>query len=286
MNDAPRDNVRPLLEPTDAAAMRAMVANIPVPSLAVIFHTSNGDAYNPRASLRMVTAHPVTMDDNGVPQLCPGRPLSPSDERSVLDLLMGRKSSDVEILPPTVLARRDDMTMWWLPPQVRPMHLRLSDGRYLAEDRMWPNLVALVSGRTLFLAAVKGGSRPTASSLLHHAPLGNIYGDTRVCTGTCTLPFGSELACIAEWDAVIFNTAFTHDNHDSPIAPAAKKSKKKESARGIGSKREATNFWASSQDVSNPFPDARLVPLGMALGDWFKYATQGTLPDGRMADDL
>ena len=285
MKNATREDLSPLLESTDFAAMRSMVANLPVPSLAILFHTKNSDVYQQRGSLSMVTAHPVTMDGNGVPQLCPGRPLTPADERGVLDLLTGRKSADVEILPPTVLARRDDMVMWWLPPQVRPMHLRLADGRYLAEDRMWPNLVAMVSGRTLFLAAIKGGSRPVASSVLHHAPVGNVYGDTRVCTGTCSLPFGSALACVPEWEAVVFNTAFTHDNHDTPIAPATKKSKKKAPVRPVNTKREATNFWASSVDVSIPFPDARLVPLGMTLADWFKYATQGMLPSGRMAND-
>lgn len=252
-----------LLPLHDADSINRSLSHLPRTTSALLFHTSDH-------ALAMVTAHTVEHDDAGLPHIAAGRPLTPADERHVIDLLLGREAGPVEILPASVLARAPGTLMWWMAPGVRPMHLKLKDGRSLTVQTRWPSLVLLVLGRTLFVAAAAGEERPDASTPLHHAPLPNIFADCRVCTGSAKLPTDNRLADMDGWEEVITGTWWTHDNHAGAMVAPTKSKKKRGSAQADDNHRSGT-YWAGRDGEFSPFPDRLLAPLGMTLADWPAY---------------
>lgn len=256
-----------LIDTFDPEAVTRALANEMRTTHAIFFHQR-------KESLAMTTVHPVETDADGIPIVGPGRPLTPEDEQAVLDLLMSRDGQEpIEILPASVLYRDRNTTIWWLPPLIRPMHLRSHDQGLQTILTRWPSLVALVRDRTLHLVAVEGDARPSADTALHHAPLPNVYADTSVCTGSARLPLAMRVSDIPAWESVVFDTAFTHTNHTSTLRPvqavAAKgrTSKRKLSAPPKQVDADAA-YWAKREGHTLPFPDGSLNPLGLTLAQW------------------
>lgn len=237
--------------------------------------TTHGLFFHQRKDvLTMVTAHAVATNDEGVPIVGPGRPLTPEDEQALLDLLMGREQREpVEILPPSVLYRDRHATIWWLPPMVRPMHLRRHGEGLETITTRWPSLIALVRNRSLYLVAVEGDQRPTASTPLFHAPLPNLYASTAVCTGSARLPLAMRISDLDGWESVIFDTAFTHTNHQETLRPQ-EPAKAKKGTPGRKPPRKPVvvhadaDYWAGRAGQIQPFPDGCLNPLGLTLAEW------------------
>jgi PRTRC genetic system protein B len=226
-----------------------------------------------KESLAMTTVHAVDTDADGIPIVGPGRPLDPEDEQTILNLLMSRdKNAPIEILPSCVLYRDQSTAIWWLPPLVRPMHLRSHEQGLQTILTRWPSLVALVRGRTLHLAAVEGDARPSADTPLHHAPLPNVYADTSVCTGSARLPLAMRVSDFPAWESVVFDTAFTHTNHTATLRPAqtvaAKSGGRKRKASPPKQVHSDAAYWATREGHVLPFPDGALNPLGLTLAQW------------------
>jgi len=275
----------PLLPTHDASSIDRDLSHLPRTTSALLFHTTGGVHLT---ELAMVTAHTVEHDDAGRPHLAAGRPITPADERRILDLLQGRAEGQIEILPQNVLARSAELLMWWLPPSVRPMYLKnRKTGRNMKIDTRWPNLVLLVIGRTLYVAAVEGNERPGASSQLFHSPTPNVFSDARVCTGSAKLPSDSSLETMDQWVSVLADTYWTHDNHaDTMAEPKRKARSSKTMARtqrrpDEGQNTKAGDYWASRSGDQSPFPDKLLIPLGMTLADWPVFLTTGQRSGGR-----
>lgn len=219
-------------------------------------------------TLAMATAHAVEANANGTPIVGPGRPMSASDEQHLLDILTHRESvAGIEIFPDTILYQDRDTVVWWLPPKVRAMHLRDFGTGLRTIKTHWPNLVAVVRGRTLHLLACAGTSRPGATTPVFHAPLGNVHADSRVCTGSAKLPLGQRIADLPAWEGVVFDTAFTHVNHEDTLARPRKPGRAGRSRRDSILHADAA-FWLTRDGLRDPFPDAMLHPLGGTLGEW------------------
>lgn len=257
MTTATQQQLSPLIAHQSQEALRSDVHDAPVTSSALLFHTQG-----PAGRLAFVTAHSICHDDQLMPHLGPGRPLTPTDEYRVLSLLTGQDDRAVEIYSEHTLAKTSQMVMWWLPPSVRPMYLKPIKGAACTVDVHWPSLVAMVVGRTLFLVAVAGDQRPDASTALYHAPLANVFADSRVCTGSARLPQGCALDDVAMWNVVIGETYFTHDNHDQVMVTLSGKPAK---ARN---NYAATTHWAKRDGNAAPFPDKRLVAMKRTLSQW------------------
>lgn len=232
---------------------------------ALLFHAAGNQ-------LRLITAHPVHETQRAGQEIGPGRPLSPEDEAVLVDLLLSARGQlGFEIIPPTLLYRDGGTMLWWAPPAVRPMHLR-RDGKLTTIRTLWPNLVLMVRARTLFVAALAGSERPTATTKLYHAPLANIFSDGSMCTGDVKLPVEETLADIPAWEAALFGSAFTHANHADAIgrAPAAKSAKKSKSKPSEAAARstDPEAFWSARNGSVAPFPDQRLVAMRLTLREW------------------
>ena len=258
----------PVIPHRDSESLLRDVSHLPRTSSALLFHTTDH-------ALAMVTAHGVEHDDAGLPHIGPGRPITPADERRLIDLLMGREQASFEILPHNVLSKGSGYLMWWMQPEVRPMLLKPQGSKKGVEiTTCWPSLVLLVVGRTLFVAAVKGNERPHAGSHLFHAPTPNVFADGRVCTGSAKLPLDCELADIDGWQGVLTGSFYTHDNHDDVLV-AAKSKRRKKAAADESTRYESNRFWIERDGVVEHFPENRLSPLGLKLGDWPSYLVQG-----------
>lgn len=232
---------------------------------ALFFHATNN-------ALSLTTAHTVHTGPDGVPMVGPGRPLTPEDEDSILRLLLSREdTTPFQVLPPSVLYTDRLTLMWWLPGEVRPMHLLSHDQGHRTILTRWPSLVALVRNRTLHLVAVEGDDRPTVDTPLYHAPLPNTYASTAICTGSARLPLGQRVADLAGWNAVIWDSAFTHTNHAATLSPerVVTQPKKGGKPRTRKQPRHADAVWWSSRDgCTEPFPFDALNPLCLTLGQW------------------
>lgn len=261
-----RDTGTALLDGYDADAVNRALSDE--------LRTTHGLFFHQRKQvLASVTAHSVETDANGVPVVGPGRPLTPEDEQALLDLMLGREQAEpVEILPPTVLYRDRNATIWWLPPMIRPMHLRTHDDGAQTIVTHWPNLVALVRNRTLHLVAVEGSERPGASTELFHAPLPNVFASTQVCTGSARLPLAMRISDLPGWESVVFDSAFTHVNHDATLRAPERKQRKRAGPRAAAGNaqnaRADASYWAARAGQVEPFPNASLNPLGITLAEW------------------
>lgn len=243
---------------------------------ALFFHASN-------STLALTTAHTVHTGADGVPLVGPGRPLTPEDEDSILRLLLSRDDATAfQVLPPSVLYTDRLTLMWWLPGDVRPMHLLSHDQGQRTILTRWPSLVALVRNRALHLVAVDGDARPTADTPLYHAPLPNTYASTAVCTGSARLPLGQRVSDLDGWNAVICDSAFTHTNHAATLSPERVLTQPKKGGKPRSRKqpRHADAAWWSAHDGrTEPFPFDALNPLGLTLGQWLP-AILATARDG------
>lgn len=238
------------------------------PLISLVFHGATAP-HSPRTTnLRLVTVHEMLFGTDNVPMLGPGRPLLPADEDELVALLRGRAASVPRIYPAHILYAGPAGMVWWLKPEVRTMYLA-AEGRKLTKiHSMWPNLVAAVVNRTLHIVCVKGDGRPEGATALFHAPLGNIDAEGRVCTGNAKLPLGTTISDIEGWNAVIFGTAFTHDNHGRPLLAPRTTAKQKRAAAPLGDRHKAHAFWIARNGDHTLVDDGVLVPMGMKLDVW------------------
>jgi len=228
-------------------------------TLALFFHERD-------RQLALTTVHAVETTGAGQPMVGPGRPLAYEDEQQILALLSGRAdASAIEILPPNVLYADPSTLLWWLPPQVRPMYLQSHAAGARVIRTRWPALVALVRERRLHLAAVIGDARPDGQSALFHAPVGNVHGNTEVCTGNAVLPAGPAPSLLQGWQAVITDTAFTHVNHRETLRASTKPARRSRARRFVDADAD---FWIARDGCDEALPEDQLNPLGFPLAEW------------------
>lgn len=159
-----------------------------------------------------VTHHECDMQADGV-EIGVGRPVTPAEVTRLLSPLLGEMMA---WQPPHVLARSPDHLCWWVPPAVRNLHFRI--GQKIVRYRVpLPGLVLCAShGRSLRIFAVKGQQRPGRETRLFHAPLMNIDRRGFMCFGNIETPtFGLEH--LPEWESALFDTCFTHVNHQQTL---------------------------------------------------------------------
>ncbi len=249
-----------------AATLRdTTLAQLPTPSMALLFHTSGQE-------LALVTAHEVIHDAHGSAHIGPGRVALPSDERRVADILASRsRRTRIDLMPENLLHAEADALAWWLPPTRREMLVKDREGVAHALDVVWPSLVALVVRRKLYLVAVDGDARPSADAALFHAPCGNVYEDGSVCTGSAALPHGQAIADLPGWEAIITHTYWTHDNTPKVLPPP----KARKGKRPPTDNYRAAAFWLARAGNGKPVTKSDMAPLGMTLTAWIESIIDG-----------
>lgn len=215
------------------------------PERALVFYTRG-------SALELVTVHSVR-SGRGAPALGPGQPLSPEEEMKVVQLLHSADTAPaaVQVFPEGLLALDRYQMVWWVPPGERPMHFSTGKGTEVRLVR-WPGLVLRVFNQTLYVMAVTGDARPAADTPLVKAPVGNVWVNGEVCTGSAVLPQAAQVADIPGWNAVVFDSAFSHANDRDVV-------------RVKGKPKDPLDFWLADGATFEP---RNAVPTDMTLGQW------------------
>lgn len=119
-----------------------------------------------------------------------------------------------EILPESVLARTAETIAWWTPAMVRTMFFAAHDAdAYKLNGQRFPQppLVWRVTGKDLWVRALRANHRPVASTQLMVAPYWNVDGETGwTCQGSMRSPDEPGVASIPLWERAFFQSEFTH----------------------------------------------------------------------------
>lgn len=194
-----------------------------------------------------VTLHDVEHQEDGPPQLGPGRPADLGFLRALTEGLQANVPA--EILPPHVLCRTPDTIVWWSAAQVRPMFFSESSdlGEISGKAFPQPALVWKIVGQHIYVRAMATSERPTAEAPLYQAPYWNTNPDGRICLGSMKRPGAVEVGSLRAWEDGYFGSLFTGQN-----------------GRGDRVEGGIVGLWKSLAG-ENDFPDERLIDAGETL---------------------
>ncbi len=209
-----------------------------------------------------MTAHRIEATATG-PVIAEGRLLTPQDHRALLSALLGaNRSHEGGFLPAEIIAHSASQLAWFVPGGVRPMWFRTGTTT-LSANVPWPSLILCARQNRLALVAVPTVQRPKSSTRLFHAPLMNVHASTDLCEGSATYPATWTLTDRAEYESVLFETAFSHVNHDHTLRITASKTV---------SNAQHLRFWQElERSGAGRFPRTALVPLKRTLEQWLSH---------------
>lgn len=204
-----------------------------------------------------LTTHEITQSPTGL-TIGTGRLLGQRDQQMLLDILLGALATESTFLPAEIVCHSSACLAWVVRGAVRPMWFRFGhDSHRLTVP--WPNLVFCARRNRLYLASYKTSGRPGPTTPLYHAPLMNVHGDTALCSGNAQLPAGWSLAHRPDYERVVFETYFTHVNHDRTLKLAKHR---------VSTARQF-RFWRElHQHKTSRFPTQALVPLHQTAAQW------------------
>lgn len=248
---------------TFAVEHNAATANL-ILTHALMFHQETGsEPYSTGMAAVYITSHAIHSTNNG-PRVGAGHALSLSDQEALCEILMRNTQSKSLLLPANVLAAGASCLTWYVAGKSRVMYVQI--GKRLQRWTVpWPTLVFKVTPKGIGVAALSSDKRPDGDTLLFHAPLANVYNDGRVCTGGAVLPPEYGVGAMPQWETVIFNTGFSHVNHEFTLRLAGKK---KDDPVSDG---DHFSFWKNLAKAKHKaFPVKMLVPMNVSLEEWLR----------------
>lgn len=233
------------------------------PSLALLLHRPGRPTMGPSDGPMVVSVHGIIEADGG-PMLDAGRVLSGFEAANLGAILCkpasASKDEEITLIPTELLRETRQSLCWYRAPTRTKQHWRTQAGRTVI-DAVLSGLVFQVVEGTLFVAAYAGGDRPDLATKLYHAPLGNVYDDTRVCVGNAMQPSAWNAETMGAWEHVLLGTNYTHPNHDRTL-------RARTDTEGL------MDFWQRRRRYSTA-PDAKfLQPLRMTLGEWIEWCAK------------
>lgn len=228
-------------------------------SKAIMLHQYTKQSQLSHNTALVATLHDVEFE-NQSPTIKEGQLMTVDDVLSMLSLIAEqREYQPLQMLPENVLAIGKDSMVWYAEPRIRRMYYRL-DKKLMKFTVPWPGLVFKIKNGELSVAAVRKKRKPKADDKLYFAPLMNIYNNHKVCTGMADCPEKCELDDRAGWESVIYDTSFSHTQHNHPHT-LSKKYGKDITTRGL------FNFWKKLKDKKQ-FPLDALHPDTQTLEEW------------------
>ena len=227
-----------------------------VPRQALLFFASkDGGGFG--GETLVATSHPLTQSANSPsPVIGAGHLLSDSDTKEILESLLDIIPTHTGFIPSDVLSMSSNHIAWTVKGSVRPMFFRLRGStKTIKLNVPMPNLLFVAHADGLSVSAFKGSRRPTENTALFHAPLMNIYRDAKVCLGSASMPEHLTLDTRKEMEDIIFNTNYSHINHDKTL-----------SLKKTISDKQHMAFWRKlHKDKATRFPNTALAPLGCSV---------------------
>lgn len=122
----------------------------------------------------------------------------------------------VEVLPENVLARTNDVTVWWTPERKRVMFFTddSKDGMKANSGQIYPQpaLVWMVRRDQLYVRALLNSQRPTAGTHMYIAPYWNVSPEGSVCVGNMLVPNDRSISALNVWEEGFYRSQFSHPN--------------------------------------------------------------------------
>jgi len=229
------------------------------PNQAILFHRTSIESSIQSMSHNFATLHNIKVDEGNRPVIMEGQLMSHDCMVSVLKgMLEMKQKKSLRILPENVIAQSDDSLVWYVPCKARTMLFKRGS-QMVKMFVPYPTLIFKVIDNTLSVVASKYKRKPKADDSIFHAPLMNIYVDSRVCVGTANCPANADIDSVAGWQSVIFDTLFTHTNHSSTLRQKQNKQT---------SNKRLFSFWRSIKG-DKQFPNNRLNKLhNLTLEEW------------------
>lgn len=182
------------------------------------------------------------------------------DDRALEGLLInirdGRASGGRLISSENVLFHDGESAAWIKRGTRRPMHFSVGT-RQWSWTVPWPDLVVFTFRGQTSVAALKSYSRDPNQPVFH-APLMNVYSDSRVCQPVGT-NIEMSLAGIQAAEDMLFNTAFSHANHAAPLARC--------DDPDVNATDDLIAYY-KSLTKRKKHPVERFSPFGMTLQQW------------------
>ena len=189
-----------------------------------------------------------------------GKVLSSTSVERMVSLLQDGTDPVDYFLPPTVLVASSRWLVWWVKGRVRPMHFSIGR-RYERLLVPWPSLLFSINEGRLAVAALRGSRRPLPGTRLYHAPIMNVGPAGAVCLGSAERPDSWTVDHCAAWESVIYDTNFSHTNHDRTLQPGRRNRPVSNSGH--------LHFWRKlHRDQVDRFPAEALVPIHKPLKQW------------------
>lgn len=203
-----------------------------------------------------LTIHDVKQSPTGS-VIGAGRLISEADKQKLRDYLNGEDGVKTQWLPSNLLMINSQKMVWYVPSKIRTMHIKAGD-EVLHIKLKFPSLVfhADCNGRLKVVAYV-GNGRPKLTQPLYHAPLWNIYANTSLCSGTAVTTDIISVESMAIWEEAVFNTVFTHSNHNNVL-----------SNNKAGKQRSYMAFIKKKAKSGAAFNVSDMTPLRMTLENW------------------
>lgn len=213
-------------------------------------------SHQPDKSGISLTVHDVKQSPSGS-VIGAGRLLSEADKQELRDYLNGEDGIKGEWLPKNLMLINCQKMVWYVPSKIRTMHIKAGD-KTLHLKIKWPSLVFCADSHgRLKIAAYAGTGRPNLTQPLYHAPLWNIYGDTRLCAGGAETTNIIAVSSMKIWEDAVFETVFTHSNHDR-VLPDTK----------AGKQRAYLTFIKNKAKSGAAFRASDMSPLKKTLERW------------------
>lgn len=220
----------------------------------------DSSSYNAQSTVAL-TVHDIKQTDKE-PVMGVGQLFSEADKQELKDYLNGEHSIRDCWLPENLMMMNSSQMVWYVPAKKREMYFRKGDKPF-SLNVAFPSLIFRFSGGSLSVAAYVGRGRPKLTQKLYHAPLWNIYQNTRLCTGTADTTNIIGIEAMKVWEDAVFETVFSHSNHPHVIARHTKSKKYAEV-----SDPQYLRFIKSKAKSGETIKANDMVPLGVTLEAW------------------
>ena len=177
---------------------------------------------NSTTGASFATAHGVALNDQNIPALLEGHPLTMQTINGLVAAVAKGAESKRNFngyLPENVLAVGIGSIIWWLPAEDRHVSFECREEIIGTASGTTPHpslVFGVANNGDWSVFAVKGKVRPTPETKLWQAPYFNVWSNGKICRGTSKVPKGATAQQIEGWNKAFFGSNFSHPNVHAP----------------------------------------------------------------------
>lgn len=158
--------------------------------------------------------HEFAEDENGNSYLQAGQTVNLADVKNLVDTLHGEEVNG-KFIAPDVFYVSSTTIGWRIPAQVRELKFNVRGITFSITAPM-PNMVVIANDNS-FKACAIADEAITPDTRCYFVPLMNFYEKGTMCQGSVAKPDVSPLVDQKAWEAMIFESYFSHISHQSLI---------------------------------------------------------------------